>query len=238
MKKIIFTTLCATGLVATAGFARADNWEYTIAPYLWAPELRTSLDVGTNPPVDGNASIFDILNSAFLIAGEARNERWSIGGEFNFLNLGDDVSIGRFDTAANWELEGTMISVATSYAVYQDDTSRIEALAGLRHWDLSVSTTVADRTISTDQSWTDPLIGARYSHAINDRWTLTAMGNVGGFDVGSKFQWEALAQASWRWSDRVSIAGGYRHLDVEFQEGREVIDLILTGPYIAVGFNF
>ncbi len=131
-----------------------------------------------------------------------------------------------------------MVSLAASYAVYQDDRSRLEALAGLRHWDLDVSTTVLDRTFSTDQSWTDPLIGARYNYALNDRWSLTAMGNIGGFGYGSDFQWEALVQASWKWRENINVAGGYRHLDVEFEDGRDVIDLILTGPYVALAFNF
>ncbi|WP_052265151.1 hypothetical protein [Ruegeria sp. ANG-R] len=235
MKKRILAAV-ATGFLA--GPAQADGWSYTIASYFWAPEFRTSLDVGPNPPVDGDASIFDILNGAFLIAGEARNGRWSIGGEFNYLDLGDDVSIGRFNDAASWNLDGTMMSLGASYAVYEGDGTRLEAMAGLRHWDLNVSTTVLNRTVSTDQSWTDPLIGARFSHVLNDRWRVSALGNVGGFGYGSKFQWEALVQASWKWTDRISVAGGYRHLDVEFEEGREVIDLILTGPYIALAFTF
>ncbi|SDW56793.1 hypothetical protein SAMN05444358_1011171 [Ruegeria halocynthiae] len=230
--------LAAVATVCVAGGAQAGDWTYTVAPYFWGPEVRTSLDVGPNPPVNGNTSIFDILKGAFLIAGEARNGRWSIGGEFNYLNLGDDVSIGRFDDAASWKLEGTMSTLGASYAVYEDDQSRLDVMAGLRHWDLDVSTTVRNRTVSTDQSWTDPLIGARYSHALNERWSVTGLGNVGGFGYGSKFQWEALVQASWKWTDRINVSGGYRHLDVEFEEGREVIDLILTGPYVALAFSF
>ena len=57
--------------------------------------------MGPNPPVNGDTSIFNILKGAFLIAGEARNGRWSIGGEFNYLNLGDDVSIGPFYNASS-----------------------------------------------------------------------------------------------------------------------------------------
>ncbi len=230
--------LAAVTTTCIASSAQADDWRYTIAPYFWGPEFRTSLDVGPNPPVNGDTSIFDILKGAFLIAGQARNGRWTIGGEFNYLNLGDDVSVGRFDDAASWDLEGTMVSLAASYAVYQDDQSRLEALAGLRHWDLDVSTTVLDRTFSTDQSWTDPLIGARYNYALNDRWSLTVMGNIGGFGYGSEFQWEALVQASWKWRENINVAGGYRHLDVEFEDGRDVIDLILTGPYVALAFDF
>lgn len=226
------------GLIGAAGSASADDWEYTIAPYLWGPDFRTSLDIGRNPPVDGSTSIFNILNSAFLIAGEARNGRWAVGAEFNFLDLGDDVTIGPINQAASWELEGIMVSLVGGYTVFEDGQTRVDAFGGLRHWDLDLSTTVAGFTASTDQNWTDPLIGGRYNRAINPRWAVSAMGNVGGFSVGSKFQWEAVLQASWKWTERTTVAGGYRHLSVNFEEGQNVIDLILTGPYVALAFNF
>ncbi len=229
--------LALSGLLALTGPAQADDWEYTVAPYIWGPELRTSLDVGPNPPVEGNTSIFDILNSAFLIAGEARNGRWAIGGEFNYLNLGDERA-GSRGLRAEWELDGIMVSAVASYTTWENDRARAELFGGLRHWDLDLSTTVGRFEASTNQSWTDPIIGARYSQALSPRWSLAAMGNVGGFDVGSKFQWEAALQASWQWTDRVNVAGGYRHLSVDFQGQEDVIDLILTGPYVALAFNF
>ena len=81
-----------------------------------------------------------------------------------------------------------MTSLGAGFAVYEDEQSRLEAIAGLRHWDLDVSTTVLVRTFSADQTWTDPLVGARYSRALNDRWSVTAMGNIGGFGYCSELQ--------------------------------------------------
>ena len=94
--------LFAAFAVSCAAYgAQAGDWNYTVAPDVWGPEFRTSLDMGPNPPVNGDTSIFSILKGSFLIAGEARNGRWSIGCEFNYLNLGDDVSIGLFDNASS-----------------------------------------------------------------------------------------------------------------------------------------
>lgn len=149
-----------TGLMASVfaacgmlpGSVAADDWHYTIAPYVWGPDFRTSLDIGRNPPVDGSTSIFNILNSAFLIAGEARNGRWAIGAEFNYLDLGDNVTVGPINNAASWELDGTMSSLVAGYSVYANTQSRVDAFAGLRHWDLDLSTTVLSFTATTDQS--------------------------------------------------------------------------------------
>jgi outer membrane receptor protein involved in Fe transport len=131
-----------------------------------------------------------------------------------------------------------MTSLVAGYTLAGWDQSKFEVFGGLRHWDLDLSTTVAGFTTSLDRDWTDPLIGGRYSRVINSRCSMAAMGNVGGFDVGSDFQWEAVLQASWQWSEKVNVAGGYRHLSVDFKEGGDVIDLILTGPYVALAYQF
>ncbi|MDP5216813.1 hypothetical protein Q5Y75_06245 [Ruegeria sp. 2205SS24-7] len=234
-------SLIVAGVLAAVSLgsaAHAERWDYRVTPYIWGPDLETSLNIGPNPPVNGSTSIFDILDGAFLIAGEARKGRWSIGGEFNYLNLGDDVAVAGFDNFASWDLKGTMATLGAAYAFYDYGNTRIEALAAVRNWDLDIETTVAGRTASADVNWTDPLIGARYSQRINDRLRVTGMANIGGFDVGSHFQWEALAELNWAWTDRVDLAGGYRHLKVDFERGSDVVDLTLTGPYVAVAFKF
>jgi len=47
---------------------------------------------------------------------------------------------------------------------------------------------------SGDKIWRDPYIGARVLHRIDERWTLIAYGDVGGFGVGWDLTWQALAE--------------------------------------------
>ncbi|MGB8555030.1 MAG: hypothetical protein WCD73_17055, partial [Pseudolabrys sp.] len=42
-------------------------------------------------------------------------------------------------------------------------------------------------------SWVDPLVGARIRHQFDPTWNFVLSGDVGGFGVGSKFSWQALA---------------------------------------------
>ena len=46
--------------------------------------------------------------------------------------------------------------------------------------------------------WADPLVGARLRHQFAPGWNFVASGDVGGFGVGSKFSWQALAVAQLR----------------------------------------
>lgn len=218
--------------------ALADEWDMSITPYIWLPEVKLGLGVGANPPVDSSQSILDILDGAFLIAGEARRGALSFFGEFNWLDLSDTIEtrFGILDT--DWSLNGIMVSANVGYAVRQTDNSRIEAFAGLRHWSLDAETSVVGRTARADRNWTDPIVGLRFEKSLSDTLAIRGMANVGGFGVGSEKQWELLGMVDWKVSDLVSVSAGYRHLDIDFDEDNLIWNTELSGPLLAVRFSF
>jgi len=81
-------------------------------------------------------------------------------------------------------------------------------------------------------------VGVAGEAALTERLTLGARANVGGVGVGSDLTWEARGWLAFRLLDRVSLAAGYRHLDVEYEAGGVVIDLALTGPFLALDLTF
>jgi hypothetical protein len=216
----------------------ADDWDYTITPYVWLPSLDVSLDVGPNPPVSSEKSILDVLDGAFLINGEARKKRWSFLGEFNYLNLSDDFALGPSNIRAGWALQGTMISVGAGYAVLDDSRTRLEVVGGLRAWDLEATTRVANVRARQDVSFIDPMIGLRVETPLSDRVTLHGLANIGGDNFGSDQQIEAIAQVSIPFRDTMSMAAGYRYLQVDFSEDNVVSDTTMQGPFISFSFNF
>ena len=227
-----FCLFCLTGTGALAG-----DWSYKVTPYLWVPGVDASLAVGPNPPVEGSTSILDVLDGAFLITGEARRDDWAILGEFNYLNLSDDLAFVGGNPIAGWEFSGTLATLAAARTFYETPAVRVEALAGVRRWDVTATTTVLNASASVDKDWIDPIVGVQVDAPVGARTRLKGMANIGGFGVGSEAQWEVVAQAEWRASDLISVAGGYRVIDVEFDDGA-VIDLNLGGPFVAVSFNF
>lgn len=224
--------------IAWPGASYAEDWRFEITPYIWAPGLDTSLNVGPNPPVDDSTSILDILDGAFLIGGRASRDRWSVFGELNFLSLGNDIAPGIAVLDASWTLDGIMGSLSLGYAVYETARTRTEMFGGVRTWSLEFETEVLSRTASDTRSWTDPIIGARIETNISDRLALAGLVDVGGFGVGSDLQWEAIAEASWAMTDSVSLVGGYRYLDLDFDDGGLVLDIAMSGPFLAVTFRF
>ncbi|MGH7286827.1 MAG: hypothetical protein ACREI8_02275, partial [Myxococcota bacterium] len=75
---------------------------------------------------------------------------------------------------------------------------------GLGDLDLpSLTTDGINRDIDADSDWVDPVVGARTGIDLTEQISLSLLGDVGGFDIGSasKFSWKANALLSWQFSE-------------------------------------
>jgi YD repeat-containing protein len=118
----------------------------------------------------------------------------------------------------------------------------IDIFAGARGWwqradaSLALSGTVnigdltrnADGTLSAskDVGWVDPLVGLRLRHQFAPGMNFVATGDVGGFGVGSKFSWQALAALNYDFCVRNNVTWsgmlGYKALFVDYSQGSGV----------------
>ena len=134
----------------------------------------------------------------------------------------------------------------------------IDVFAGVRAWwqradaSLALSGTVnigdltrnADGTLSASGSvsWVDPLVGVRLRHQFAPGWNFVASGDVGGFGVGSKFSWQALAAINYDFCVRNNVTWsgmlGYKALFVDYSKGSGLTqyeyDMTMHGPIIGV----
>ena len=96
-------------------------------------------------------------------------------------------------------------------------------------------------------SWVDPLVGAQLSHHLSPGSEIVVRGDVGGFDVGSDFSWQALAYYQWEcgckpFGTTMSAILGYRALDVDYsavsRHGPRGFQLLQHGPIAYTRFSF
>ena len=118
---------------------------------------------------------------------------------------------------------GTAIDVfAGGRAWWQRADLNLAVSGSVNVFDLSRS---ADGTLTASKtvSWVDPLVGLRLRHQFAPGWNFVASGDVGGFGVGSKISWQALAVLNYDigvhngviWSGAV----GYKALYVDYSQG-------------------
>jgi opacity protein-like surface antigen len=105
----------------------------------------------------------------------------------------------------------------------------VDVIGGLRYTKIDVSGNIgaslfgpvaggAALTVSGSGNKDCPYIGVRVLYPIAERWTLLGYADVGGFGVGSKSTWRAIAGANYDYSKCVSLKFDYRYLSVNYDK--------------------
>jgi hypothetical protein len=104
----------------------------------------------------------------------------------------------------------------------------------------SLTTDGIDRNIDADADWIDPLVGLRLGIDVTEGLSLSVLGDMGGFDIGSasKFSWKANALLSWQLSESWALVAGYEALNLQREKGGAEIDLTMHGPMVGLTFQF
>lgn len=238
----MLSVLLLVGSLAGSASAQEEEWEFRFTPYIWGAGLQGDTTAGrTDAEID--LSFRDILDDLEMaLMGDFRAEKgpWAIQTNFVWTDLKSDTQKGPLNITVEpqmvfWELAGHY-RVAPTW----------ELLAGFRYYyaeiHIDIDTPITQRSVSGDESWVDPIIGAAFRTPLNERWSFAARGDIGGFGAGSDFAWSALAVLDYRFGETTSITFGYRHLDFDYDTGsgdREFgIDAYLTGPVIGASFLF
>jgi len=164
------------------------------------------------------------------------------------LEAGAAYEIGRFGIPF-----GSVVSVPAAFDV----------LAGARYWyqqadvtlDIAGTLDIADLVVlgrnraiakSGSVDWTDPFVGGRLRVAVAPGHELFIRGDVGGFNVGSKFSWQAVGGYSFDFAEKNGIiySGliGYRALYVDYTQGegrrRYEFDMLQHGPILGLALRY
>lgn len=234
----------------------APKWQFSFTTYLWVAGMDGDVTArGREADVDVSvADGFDNLvdNFKLAITGhlEARRDRLALFGDVAYISLEQDVERrilgeGTIDTAQGFfELGIGYTVIDEPLPNHPSRRFRLEPIAGARMYylDMELSFDSIDRTFGDDKLWVDGFVGLRSSVDIADRLSL-----FGRFDIGaggSDLAWNAVLGADLKLGKhkRVSLLGGYRWLDVDYDDGsgdnKFVFDVLMHGPFVGLGFTF
>jgi hypothetical protein len=237
-----------------------SRWEFIIAPYFWMASISGDVTVkGITTHVDVPFSdVLKDLDFGGEVHVEAWKDRWGLFLDATYMNLsvdGQGVLPRRGPASAEvgmqeWLVEfGGMYRVAT-WPLGKDGktTLTLDGLVGGRYWnmfasiDLSIPKTGTFLGVSDRKEWVDPFVGARMELSLNEKFKLALRGDVGGFDVGSKFTYNAIGVVGYDISRVVSIWLGYRVLGVNYESGsgfnKFQFDVTMYGPITGILFRF
>lgn len=192
-----------------------------------------------------------------------------IGADASAARSFDRVTV---DAALDVDVRQTIVEAGATYEIGRwwfggangalAGYTAIDVLAGARYWRqeveiglaLTATLDVAGLTLSRnraiaragDVEWVDPLVGLRLRHQLAPGQELVLRGDVGGFDAGSQFSWNALAAYSFQigtyYGMTYSGLLGYRALSVDFEKGsgatRYDYDVTQHGPLVGLTVSF
>ncbi|MEJ1936484.1 hypothetical protein WDZ92_40345 [Nostoc sp. NIES-2111] len=238
------------------------TWRFTFTAYGWATALDGSVGVGRLPAANVDVGFDDILNKldgAFMGAAFAQNGTFLLGADLIWSKLGDNVSFKIGDgpladqrNGAVAKLSQTM-TIATAIAGYRIPIGPPElemyGTVGARYQRLSASINTFrddprfDRYASRSADWVDPIVGVVINYRINEKWYVNAIGDVGGFSVGSNLTAQGLFAVGYNWTANISTALGYRALYTDYEKNNDRggsfrYDTTMHGPFATLSFHF
>jgi len=233
--------------------AQSDNfsqkWHFLTDVYLIFPYMNGETAVINQiiVPVDENPSdIFGKLKMAAMFYIEAHSYKWAITSDFIFMNLSQDVTPGALIKSGDitgkqliWETTG-LYRLLPFWELgvggrLNDISSEINAL-------IDINSDTQEINMSGSKIWFDPLVIARLTGDIHEKWLFQFRGDVGGFGVGSNFTWQLQAYTGYRFTKVFQLTAGYRILSIDYDKGtgadRFIYNVDISGPVIRAGFNF
>lgn len=251
----------------TAESARPNPWIFGGTLFLWVPFATSTSTISSLPPVDTGAHTSSTLTNLYGGAGDFQLSKGDWGAFANVAgsSLGFKGVLLREDLlhpteaarsaythygafAAQYGLSYRLFGQPLDLTTWARGTQPIafDLFAGGQTLYTSVSVKTAREQVSVSAALTSPLVGARISVDLADRWNLALGGNVGGFGVSdTSLTWQANLTVFYRFliskvPAAVSLGFRVEGLNFDTGSGQDQFKLheILYGPLLGFSMFF
>ena len=246
----LWPVLAAAAAIWTASPARAqdpylppghtEDWKLSGAFYLWMSSMDGKIQTkGLEAEVDAEFSDFlENIESTFGLRFEAWM-RDSIGFAFdtNWLTLSDDPDFLAGPGDAEVAFGFTEVTVA---ARTRSGNAYLDVIGGIR-W-LALESEIEDPSGAAEdhsKNYFDPIIGLRVGFFANAWLHGQCRFDIGGFGIGTERTGHLTISADFLVSPTVALTAGWKTMAIEVDEDdRQEVDLLLSGPVVAVRIGF
>ncbi len=228
----------------------APGWKFQATLYGWATALNGRVGVRGLPPQDLDVSAWDAienLNGALMASFLAKNDDWLLLADVVYARLEADKVFG---PRKNLKADSTMRQfIGSGVAGYRlplglPENVALSGTVGFRYQYLNtkirLSSKVRPGSISRSgtEDWIDPTIGLSLQWAINEKWFVNGLADIGGFGVGSKLTAQGFGSVGYMWTPSISSALGYRAIYTDYKNNGFVYDVTQHGVFASLGYHF
>ncbi len=234
------------------------EWNFTVAPYMWAVSMDGKVTVG-DYSASSSMSFSDIMKNlqvGGLMHMEARKGRFGFFADPIYLKMKQDMTLTAVSaggaqpptaditaTIETWLVEFGVIYQAGKWRLDDKDGARSASLdiyGGGRYWYMHNSLDTSGPTSPTSTvNFADPMIGLSFNADLTERVVLNLRGDIGGFGVGSDFSWSAAALVGYRFTPGITGFLGYRALYLDYKTAHSPrFNVTMQGPITGIQFAF
>ena len=155
------------------------------------------------------------LDFGAMLLAEARYDRWGLLLDGFYLKLSKDAETpGPLFSSVDATSQMGMIGPSLAYRAVLTDRFTLDVLGGARIWFVDTELDfkpglLPGVKVDQSKSWVDRIIGLRLGVELADRFFFRALGDVGGFGVGSDLRSRCALGLGGRRAGRASSAPGW-----------------------------
>jgi hypothetical protein len=222
------------------------GWRLDLSPYLWFAGTHGTVGaLGRDASV--HASAWDLLshfNFGLMGASEARFNRFVLNGDLLWIRLSDSAALpfpGLNATSVDVRVGQLVWTSKVGYRLIDKTKFKADSNLGVRYWHLgqklTLNPSIPGLNVNTSQSWADIVVGGRVDVPFSRNLSLTALGDVGGWDATAKLDYQFAALLNLKISPRWTISPGYRYLFVDYRSGNSVYSMVTPGAVIGLSYT-
>jgi hypothetical protein len=229
--------------------ASSSKWQFYFTPYLWVSGITgtTSTHNPNVPAQSSSLSFGDILSHLNAVpvmgATELRYDRFGLLVDLMVVSMATNVATKDIAfNGGNAKVTELISTVLPTYRVLDTPDQFLDLGFGARVVALWTTLTFNPGLLpgfsrSASVAWATPLLGVRCHANLNDRWGVTAYGDVGGVDADSR-TWQLLGTVDYRYNAWLVLHAGYRHLHINYSGNALESSTALSGPMLGSTIRF
>ena len=251
---LLSSTLFAGGDIAPTPVVEepvveTSAWAFEFEPYMMISNIKGDSQFGNLPTTELDVdfgTVLDNLEMAFMGHFEAHHQSgWGMWIDYGFMDLANNID--PVDRITSLQIRQGVLEVMGMYR-QPLSSGYIDYLAGIRWWDNDYDVDYMlpqlgrTGTLSKEVDWVDGVVGARYTHILNENWKLRMHGDIGA--GGADITYGASAGVLYTINDLMDVDVKYRATWVDYEEGtlgqRDyfLYDAVTHGLILGLNFKF
>lgn len=232
----------------TSHQTQLSDWSYEFEPYILIASMSGTSKIGRTPTLEIDidfGTILDNLDMAAMGHFEAHNQNgWGLWLDYGFMDLSSDIT-GPIGGVTNVSVRQGILE---AFGMYRQplNNGTIDYLVGIRWWDndFDIDHTSTPESINIDEDWVDPVVGVRWTTAINESWKFSIVGTIGGFGIASDLTVSGAVGVKYVINDLLDLDLQYKALWADYESGTQgqqgyfAYDTTTYGPIIGLNFKF